>query len=53
MGTREQVGEQLARYRDELGMNLLVGRPQIGGASQEEQEASMRIMIEEIVPALQ
>lgn len=53
VGTREQVGEQLARYRDELGMNLLVGRPQIGGASQEEQEASMRIMIEEIVPALQ
>ena len=53
VGTREEVTARLARYRDELGMNLLIGRPLIGGASQEEQRASMRTMIETILPSLQ
>jgi alkanesulfonate monooxygenase SsuD/methylene tetrahydromethanopterin reductase-like flavin-dependent oxidoreductase (luciferase family) len=53
VGTRDQVTSRLARYRDELGMNLLVARPLIGGASPDEQEASMTALVEEVVPALQ
>lgn len=53
VGTRDEVTTRLARYRDELGMNLLIGRPLIGGASQAEQEVSLRALIDEIVPALQ
>jgi len=53
VGTREQVIARLARYRNELGMNLLIARPLIGGASAQEQEASMDLLCEEVVPALQ
>ncbi len=53
VGTRNEVLEKLARYREALGMNLLVGRPLIGGASPEEQEASLDVLVNDIVPALQ
>jgi alkanesulfonate monooxygenase SsuD/methylene tetrahydromethanopterin reductase-like flavin-dependent oxidoreductase (luciferase family) len=53
VGTRDEVVERLARYREELGMNLLVARPQIGGASPEEQRDSIDCLIEDIIPALQ
>jgi alkanesulfonate monooxygenase SsuD/methylene tetrahydromethanopterin reductase-like flavin-dependent oxidoreductase (luciferase family) len=53
VGTRDQVASHLARYRDELGMNLLIARPLIGGASSEEQEASMNLLIDEVMPSLQ
>ncbi len=53
VGTRDQVTERLARYRDELGMNLLIVRPLIGGASREEQEASVSRLVDDVVPALQ
>ncbi|MBW2724583.1 MAG: LLM class flavin-dependent oxidoreductase [Deltaproteobacteria bacterium] len=53
VGTRDQVASHLARYRDELGMNLLIARPLIGGASSEEQKASMNLLIDEVMPSLQ
>jgi alkanesulfonate monooxygenase SsuD/methylene tetrahydromethanopterin reductase-like flavin-dependent oxidoreductase (luciferase family) len=53
VGNPDEVRERLARYCNELNMNLLIGRPHIGGASQAQQEASMRTLIEEIVPSLQ
>lgn len=53
VGTRDQVALRLARYRDELGMNLLIARPLIGGASPEEQEESMSRLIDDVMPALQ
>lgn len=53
VGTRDEVVARLARYREELGMNLLVARPMIGGATLEEQQASLVCLIEDVVPALQ
>lgn len=52
VGSKSEVTDRLARYREELGMNLLVARPMIGGASSEEQRASLDVLIEEIVPSL-
>lgn len=53
VGTRNEVLEKLARYREDLGMNLLVGRPWIGGAAPDEQEASLDVLVNDIVPALE
>jgi alkanesulfonate monooxygenase SsuD/methylene tetrahydromethanopterin reductase-like flavin-dependent oxidoreductase (luciferase family) len=53
VGTREQVVAQLSRYRNELGMNLLIARPMIGGATAEDQAVSMNLLIDDVMPALQ
>ncbi len=53
VGTRNEVLDKLGRYREDLGMNLLVGRPLIGGASPAEQQHSLDLLVEDIVPALQ
>lgn len=53
VGTRDEVMARLARYREELGMNLLIARPMIGGATPEEQRASLACLIDEVVPQLQ
>jgi alkanesulfonate monooxygenase SsuD/methylene tetrahydromethanopterin reductase-like flavin-dependent oxidoreductase (luciferase family) len=52
VGGPSEVTDNLARYREELGMNLLVVRPLIAGASREAQEESMIRIVEEIIPAL-
>ena len=50
-GVLEQ-GDRLARYREELGMNLLVVRPQLQGASEGERLESLERLVEEVWPAL-
>lgn len=47
-----EVTDRLARYRDELGVNLLVVRPQLGGASPGERERSMELLVSEVWPRL-
>ena len=53
VGTRDEVMRKLERYRKELGMNLLVGRPLIAGASIQEQQASLDRLVDDVIPALQ
>ncbi len=53
VGTRDEVMRKLERYREELGMNLLVARPLIGGVSIEEQRASLDCLLDDLIPALQ
>jgi alkanesulfonate monooxygenase SsuD/methylene tetrahydromethanopterin reductase-like flavin-dependent oxidoreductase (luciferase family) len=52
VGGPSDVIDHLARYREELGMNLLIVRPMIGGADPGAQEESMIRIVEEVVPAL-
>jgi alkanesulfonate monooxygenase SsuD/methylene tetrahydromethanopterin reductase-like flavin-dependent oxidoreductase (luciferase family) len=52
VGTRAQVTDALARYRQRLGMDLLIARPQIGAASQPECEAALERLVCEVLPAL-
>ena len=52
VGTRNEVLDQLARYRERLGMDLLVARPQVGAASQLEREAALERLAGEVMPAL-
>ncbi len=46
VGSAKVVKDQLARYRDELGMNYLVARGRIKGISNEEQLASHAQLLE-------
>jgi alkanesulfonate monooxygenase SsuD/methylene tetrahydromethanopterin reductase-like flavin-dependent oxidoreductase (luciferase family) len=41
VGTRNEVFDHVARYRDRLGMNLLIARPQVANVSDAEREASL------------
>jgi alkanesulfonate monooxygenase SsuD/methylene tetrahydromethanopterin reductase-like flavin-dependent oxidoreductase (luciferase family) len=52
VGTRNEVKDRLARYRERLGMDLLVVRPQVGAASQAEREAALERLAGEVLPAL-
>lgn len=52
VGNAEQVGERLAAYRDGLGMNLLIVRPQLAGVPREVLEESLDRLALEIVPAI-
>jgi alkanesulfonate monooxygenase SsuD/methylene tetrahydromethanopterin reductase-like flavin-dependent oxidoreductase (luciferase family) len=52
VGGVAQVMDRLARYREALGMNLLVARPQLAGATPEEREASMELLCGEVLPGL-
>jgi len=52
VGGPAEVTDHLARYREELGMNLLIVRPLIGGANRLAQEESMCRIVEDIVPAI-
>ena len=52
VGGVDEVTERLARYRERLGMNLLIVRPQIAGASRTEREDSLARLVEEVLPAL-
>ncbi len=52
VGSPESVTEQLARYREELSMNLLIVRPNIAGVGTLEQEKSLRLICTEVLPNL-
>lgn len=41
VGTLDYVAERISEYRERLGMNLLVARPQVANVSQTEREAAL------------
>ena len=52
VGTRSEVTDQLARYRERLGMDLLIARPQVANTSQPECEAALERLACDVLPAL-
>ncbi|MFP6641608.1 MAG: LLM class flavin-dependent oxidoreductase, partial [Myxococcota bacterium] len=52
VGQAAKVTDQLARYRRELGMNLMVIRPQVSGTEESERLDALDRLIEEVMPAL-
>jgi alkanesulfonate monooxygenase SsuD/methylene tetrahydromethanopterin reductase-like flavin-dependent oxidoreductase (luciferase family) len=52
VGGEDQVTEGIARYRERLGMDLLIARVQIPGISEAEQYASLERLGTRILPAL-
>jgi len=52
VGLESEVLDGLARYRERLGMDLLVARPQVGAATPSEREASLERLATRILPAL-
>ena len=52
VGQAAKVTDQLARYRKELGMNLMVIRPQVSGTEESERLDALDRLIEEVMPAL-
>lgn len=52
VGGTAEVIDRLGAYREELGMNLLVARPEMGGAPPEALEESLHRLASEVVPAL-
>jgi alkanesulfonate monooxygenase SsuD/methylene tetrahydromethanopterin reductase-like flavin-dependent oxidoreductase (luciferase family) len=52
VGCPDRVIDQLRRYREVLGMDLLIVRPQLAGASQREREASLERLAGEVLPRL-
>lgn len=52
VGPASEVADRLARYREELGMNLLVARPQVSGVPRAAMQDSLGRLAEEILPAI-
>ncbi len=52
VGTAGAVAAQLARYRERLGMDLLVVRSEVPGASEAEREASLERLAGAVWPAV-
>lgn len=52
VGTRNEVIDRLAVYRERLGMDLLVARPQVPAAAPGEREAALERLAGEVLPAL-
>lgn len=52
VGRRNEVIDLLSRYRERLGMDLLVARPQVGATSPAEREAALERLVAEVMPAL-
>jgi alkanesulfonate monooxygenase SsuD/methylene tetrahydromethanopterin reductase-like flavin-dependent oxidoreductase (luciferase family) len=52
VGNADAVTERIARYRERLGMNLLVVRPQLRGTSASEREQSLASLVEKVLPAI-
>jgi hypothetical protein len=46
------VVDRLGRYREALGLDLLIARVQVGGASEGERAASLERLAGEVLPAL-
>jgi alkanesulfonate monooxygenase SsuD/methylene tetrahydromethanopterin reductase-like flavin-dependent oxidoreductase (luciferase family) len=53
VGTAMQVADQIAEYRETLGMDLLIVRPQVANASQAEREAALERLVRDVLPAAQ
>jgi alkanesulfonate monooxygenase SsuD/methylene tetrahydromethanopterin reductase-like flavin-dependent oxidoreductase (luciferase family) len=52
VGTAPAVAEGIARYRERLGMDLLVARFEVAGVAPEDCDASLTRLAEEVLPAL-
>jgi alkanesulfonate monooxygenase SsuD/methylene tetrahydromethanopterin reductase-like flavin-dependent oxidoreductase (luciferase family) len=52
VGLEREVVDRLARYRERLGLHLLVARPQLSGASPLERAASLERLASKVMPAL-
>jgi alkanesulfonate monooxygenase SsuD/methylene tetrahydromethanopterin reductase-like flavin-dependent oxidoreductase (luciferase family) len=52
VGTAAAVVDGLARYRERLGMDLLVVRSEIAGVDEAERQASLGRLVHEVLPAL-
>lgn len=52
VGSVAEVTDQLALYRNSLGMNLMVVRPQISGTDESERIESLDRLLEEVWPQL-
>lgn len=50
VGTRNQVADRIATYRERLGMDLLVVRTEVPGATEPEREASLEALAE-LIPS--
>ena len=52
VGTRQRVIDLIARYRERVGLDLLIARVEVAGASPEEREASLGRLVEDVLPGL-
>jgi alkanesulfonate monooxygenase SsuD/methylene tetrahydromethanopterin reductase-like flavin-dependent oxidoreductase (luciferase family) len=52
IGTASRVVDQIAHYRERVGLDLLISRVEVGGARPEERHASLTRLVEEVLPAL-
>ena len=52
VGTVHEVTDRLARYRERLGMDLIVARPQVSSVSQRERETALERLATEVIPAI-
>jgi alkanesulfonate monooxygenase SsuD/methylene tetrahydromethanopterin reductase-like flavin-dependent oxidoreductase (luciferase family) len=52
VGGVAEVIDRVAAYRERLGMDLLIVRPLIAAASDEQREASLARLVEEVLPAV-
>jgi alkanesulfonate monooxygenase SsuD/methylene tetrahydromethanopterin reductase-like flavin-dependent oxidoreductase (luciferase family) len=50
VGTADEVAEGVARYRDRLGLDLLVVRTEVPGASPAERERSLERLVGDVLP---
>ena len=50
VGTADEVAEQIARYRERLGLDLLVVRTEVPGASPDERERSLERLAGRVLP---
>jgi alkanesulfonate monooxygenase SsuD/methylene tetrahydromethanopterin reductase-like flavin-dependent oxidoreductase (luciferase family) len=50
VGTASEVVDQISEYRERLGMNLLVARPQVANTSQTEREAALERLVGDVLP---
>lgn len=52
VGTAARVRDLLARYRERIGMDLVVARTEVPGASEAERDAALERLAAEVLPAL-
>lgn len=52
IGTCQHVVDQIGRYRERLGLDLLIARVEVGGVSSLQREASLERLVNEVLPAL-
>lgn len=52
VGSPQEVKERLNEYKKNLGMNLLIVRPQVPGASESQRRDSFDFLVGDVLPAL-